>query len=163
MAEDKSGPSVVVLTAGGCLIVGAIVAIAEVPRIYKEHHAATPENLASVALDQTPKGLARSLPYSKERRTEVEVELRHGTPFEKATFDWSESPDHVSKIWLEAASREERAQKKAGAASRSLAAKLDDVLAGVDDSGHREWGAVDFEASPRGDLHFEVKSTAANN
>ena len=162
--EKKDGPSFGVMAVGACFVVVAVLAIAEVPRIYREHHAATPASLASVALDQTPKRLARSLPAADERRTEVEVELRHGTAFEKATFHWNESPDHVSGITLEAVREEERPQKKAGAnATRSLAAKLDDALPGVNDGGRREWGVVAFEASNDGGLSFSVKGTAANN
>ena len=165
MTEEKKGPNDKAIALGVVLFLAAtLVAIVEVPRIYKEHHDATPENLANVALDQTPKGLARSLPATDERRKEVQVDLRRGAAFEKATFSWDESPDHVSGISLHAAREAERPQKKAGAnVSRSLAAKLDDVLPGVTKEGRREWGAVEFTASSSGDLAFEVKGSAANN
>ncbi len=163
--EEKNGPPFWVVAVGSCLVLAAVLAIAQLPRIWREHHGATPENLASVALDQTPKGLARSLPAAEEERTEVKVDLRQGlTSFESATFYWNESPDHVSRISLHAEHDEERAQKKAGAGpSRSLAAKLDDVLPGVNDDGKREWGAVELDASSSGDLSFSVKGTGADH
>jgi hypothetical protein len=164
MTEEKKGPPTAVIAVGILVVLGVLVAAPEVFRIYKLHHAATPENIASVALDQTPKSLARSLPASNDERTDVKVLLRPGVAFTSATFSWNESPDHVSKISLRAMQEEERAQKKSGAnVSRSLGPKLDDALPGVDDRGEREWGAVTFKASPDGDLSFEVKGTAAEN
>ncbi len=135
-----------------------------VPRIYK--HGATAEDLASVALDQTPKALARALPAADARRDEVNVELRHGvTSFEKATFRWNDSADHVSRISLHAAREEEEPHKKkeGSSAPRNLAGKLDDVLPGVTETGKREWGLVRFDASTNGDLSFEVNGSAANH
>jgi hypothetical protein len=164
MAEEKKGPSLVVIVVGTFAVLGVMIATPELFRMYELHRAATPENLARVALDQTPKNLARSLPASDDERTQVKVLLRPGVSFTSATFSWSESPDHVSKISLRAAEQEERAQKKSGAnVSRSLGPKLDDVLPGVDDRGEREWGAVTFKASAGGDLEFEVKAVAAEN
>ena len=168
--EKDDGPPFAAIAVGGGILVAVFVAVPEVARIYREHHAATPENLASVALDQTPQNLARALPASTEHRTTVDVDLRHGLAFETATFSWRDSPDRVSKISLHTAREEEEEEstgkkKKEGTneSPRSFASKLDDVLPGVSSSGTRQWGAVEFEAASDGDLSFSVKGSAANS
>ncbi len=163
MSEEKTeGPSFVAVVGLAVLLLAGALAIGELPRLYRQHYAATPEDLARVALDTTPKGLAGTLHAAKEQRTEVKVELRPGiTSFENATFRWDESPDHVSRISLHAVREEDEPHgKKEGTnAPRNLAGKLDDVLPGVSKEGHREWGPVRFDASSDGDLSFDVKSS----
>ncbi len=136
------------------------------PHFYPHYFGATAENISDVALSQTPKGLARALPCTETHRTEVETKFRHTvTSFEKATFDWRESPDQVSGISLHAErEHEESKNKKEGSSGpRPLAGKLDDVLPGVNDSGKREWGFVRFDADKTGDLSFEVKGAGDNH
>jgi len=110
---------------------------------YPHYYGPTAEDIANVALNQTPKGVARALPCTDLHRVNVTTELRHSVVgFESAAFFWRESPDQVSGISLHAEEHEESKNKKEGSsAPRALAGKLDELLPGVKDDGEREWGA----------------------
>ncbi len=146
---------IVAAVCGTALLFAAMFAISRGLEAYVHYFGATPQDIATVGLEQTLKALEHKLPCTGSSPGKVTTSFRHTVVgFERATFTWDEAAYQVTGIKLWPVRSHEGKHERARA-PRALADKLDDLLPGVDGE-KRTWGAVTFHAEEDAGLSFEV-------